>query len=421
MNTSIGIHEDTRLSQMVRDMALEGFEGPGKLQRESNEKFRWLRNLGTALWLDTGDAEAADTVWSPELEAMTTNNTLVNEVVQTGAMDGLIAYGARKIREAMPGIAAHELVIEIAFLVNAKLALSLVQKFGAHVSVELHPDLASDVGHTLTFARRYYDINPEFFYVKVPLTPEGFISARRLTEEGIPINFTLGFSARQNYLAARFSCPSFVNVFLGRLNSLVEENGLGKPENVGEKAALASYERIVELRQSDRDIHTRQIAASMRDGRQLVTLSGVDVLTMPPKVAQQYIALDVSQSDIYRRSSEDLELTLNPGEPAASDMLSCLWDVDDKFIAFVDDAVKRGDQLLKGEDLIELSQRHEVNLFHEWNDDERRKIRAKGKIQDISQWPNVPVDDLMSIAALETFAKDQIALDQRIEGLIEKM
>ncbi|HOK54574.1 MAG TPA: transaldolase family protein, partial [Armatimonadota bacterium] len=358
---------------------------------------------------------------SPELEALTTNNTLVNEVVQTGAMDGLIAYGARKIREAMPGITSHELVIEIAFLVNARLALSLVQRFGAHVSVELHPDLASDIGRTLTFARRYYEINPEYFYVKVPLTPDGYISARKLTREGIPINFTLGFSARQNYLATRFSRPRFVNVFLGRLNSLVEENNLGKPENVGEKAALASYECVVDLRKSDKDILTQQIAASMRNGQQVVTLSGVDVLTMPPKVAQQYIALDISQSDIYRRNSEDLKLDLSTSEQVEMDMLSSLWDVDDKFVAFVDDAVKHGDQLVNGEDLIELSQQHRVNLFHKWNDDERRKLRAKGKIPDISKWPNVPVDDLMSASALEAFAKDQIALDQRIENLLQKI
>ncbi|HOM72765.1 MAG TPA: transaldolase, partial [Armatimonadota bacterium] len=102
-------------------------------------------------------------------------------------------------------------------------------------------------------------------------------------------------------------------------------------------------------------------------------------------------------------------------------MLSSLWDVDDKFVAFVDDAVKHGDQLVNGEDLIELSQQHRVNLFHKWNDDERRKLRAKGKIPDISKWPNVPVDDLMSASALEAFAKDQIALDQRIENLLQKI
>jgi len=414
------MHEDTGLAQMVRDLALEGFEGPGRLQRESSEKLRWLRDLGTALWLDTGDAEAAETVWGPELEAMTTNNTLVNEVVQTGAMDGLIAYGARKIRQAMPGISSRELVIEIAFLVNAKLALSLVERFGAHVSVELHPDVASDIDRTLAFARRYYDINPEFFYIKIPLTPEGFVSARRLSEEGIPINFTLGFSARQNYLATRFSRPRFVNVFLGRLNSLVEENRLGKPENVGEKATLASCERVAEIRESKEGVHTRQIAASMRDGQQVVTLSGVDVLTMPPKVVQQYLQMNVSQSDLYRRRAEELELEFSPGEPAGSELLSCLWDVDDKFIAFVDDALERGDQILNGEDLAELSRLHQVNLFHNWNDDERLRVRAKGKIPDISQWPDVPVDDLMSVAALETFAKDQIALDQRIEDLLQK-
>ena len=131
-----------------------------------------------------------------------------------------------------------------------------------HVSVELHPDVGFDVHGTLVFARRYYAINPSHFFVKVPLTPDGFVAVRTLSCEGIPVNFTLGFSAEQNYLAALYSGPRYVNVFLGRLNQLVEENGLGEPENVGEKAALASYEAVRGLRKSQTGVFTYQIAAS---------------------------------------------------------------------------------------------------------------------------------------------------------------
>lgn len=420
MSIYAGVHEDPKLARAMRDLALEGYEGPGNPEFESREKYKWLRDMGSSLWLDTGDAAAAEKLWSRELEALTTNNTLVNQVVQTGVMDGVISYATREIRQARPDISLHDLIIEIAFLVNAKLALSLVQKFGAMVSVELHPDVGFNVARTITFGRRYYDINPDFFYVKVPLTPDGFIAARELSNEGIPINYTLGFSARQNYLATLFSRPRFVNVFLGRLNSLVEENNLGKPENVGEKAALASYEIVKSLRHADAEIPTQQIAASMRNGQQVAALAGVDVLTMPPKVAGEYLEMDITKDYVRRLSSEELHVDLDMSKPVEVAEINRLWDVDAEFIAFAQDAAKQSDQMTSGRDLIKLSIKHGVNLFYDWSEEDRRKIREKGKIPDLSQWPSAPVDDLMSISALETFAKDQLDLDRRIEELIRK-
>jgi transaldolase len=312
------------------------------------------------------------------------------------------------------------MVIELAFLVNAKLALSLVQKFGAHVSVELHPDLGFDVGRTLTFARRYYEIEPEYFYVKVPLTPDGFISVRRLSQEGIPINYTLGFSARQNYLATRFSNPRFVNVFLGRLNQVVEENGVGKAENIGEKATLASDEIVRELRQMHESIQTLQIAASLRNGKQVATLAGVDVLTIPPKAAGEYLEMDITQNDVKRMSSKDLRVDLSAGGPVMEQEINKLWEIDTVFMAFVEDAVQQADQMASGKDLVALSVRHDVNLFYPWSQEDHKKLREHGKIPKLSDWPGAPIDDLMSMSALEAFAKDQEELDKRIEGLIHK-
>ena len=61
---------------------------------------------------------------------------------------------------------------------------------------------------------------------------------------------------------------------------------------------------------------------------------------------------------------------------------------------------------------------NEVNLFRDWSAEDLAKIRDKGKIPDLSQWPGAPLDDLMSISALESFAADQTALDERIQGLV---
>jgi len=412
------VHEDMEVTRAVRELALEGYTGPKKPQFESREKYKWLREAGSRLWLDTGEHSAAEKVWSAELEALTTNNTLVNQVVQTGAMDGVISYGVRKIRDARPDISEHDLVIELAFLVNAKLALNLVREFGAHVSVELHPDTGFDVKQTLIFARRYYEINPDFFYIKVPLTPDGFISTRLLSLEGIPVNYTLGFSARQNYLAARFSRPRYVNVFLGRLNSLVEENNIGKPENVGEKATLASWEAVRNLRNSYPDIPTYQIAASIRNGKQIPLLAGVDVLTIPPKAAGEYLELDIPREDVRVHNWEELDVQLNDSGLAKVTEINTLWEISEEFISFVESAVQQADQLLSGKDLMRLADEYQVNVFRGWTGEERKAIREKGKIPDLSAWPGAPLDDLLTISALESFSKDQAALDDRIKGLI---
>ncbi len=418
MSISVDIHQDRKVVDTVRELALEGFKGPGGTDLPSREKYQWLRDVGSGLWLDTGDIEAALKVWSPELSALTTNNTLVAQVVATGAMDGVVTYGARKIREARPDISEQDLVIELAFLVNAKLALSLVERLGAHVSVELHPDVGFDVERTLIFGRRYYEINPSHFFVKVPLTPDGFIAARLLSSEGIPINFTLGFSARQNYLATRLSGPRFVNVFLGRLNQVVDVNGLGRPENIGEKATLASNELVRELRESNPEVHTLQIAASMRSGTQVASLAGVDVLTIPPKAAGEYLEMDIDRDQVRRRATSELVVHLNTDRPVESNEVNRLWEVDEAFVAFAEDAVSQANEMKDGGDLVSLSNKHGVGLFHRWSTEDRQKIQEHGKIPDTSQWPGAPLDDLMSISALESFAKDQQELDDRIKGLI---
>ena len=411
------IHGDEKLTALIRDLAVKDHQPPSGLKFDSQIKYSWLREAGGMVWIDTGDASAAEKVWAAEATALTTNNALVNQVVQTGVMDGLIAYATREIRKVAPDISEQELVYEIGFLVNARLALSLVQKFGAHVSVELHPDMAFDEAGTLAFARRYYAIDPEHFYIKVPLTEDGLLAVRTLSGENIPVNLTIGFSARQNYLAARFSNPSFVNVFLGRLNSLVEENSLGMPQNVGEKAALASDEMMKNLR-SSRSAKTRQIAASIRSGEQVATLAGVDVQTIPPQHAAEYLAMYLKKENVRYRNWRDLPVQLQANGPVQPSDFDVLWRIDEKFVSLVDDVLKKADTISSGNDLKQLSTQHEVKLFHDWTAEEREKMREQGKIPRTNDWPGIPLDTLMTMAALEFFAKDQVEVDDRIRKMI---
>lgn len=376
-----------------------------------------LNLVGTRLWLDTGNLEEASGLWRKEMSALTTNNTLANQVVQTGVLDETIQNTAKRVRELEPDISDTDLIMDIAFVVNCHIALRLVAAFGSLVSVELHPAIAHDVEKTHRYAQRYYAVNPEHFIVKIPLTPEGYCGVARARQDGIPINYTLGFSARQNYLAALLSRPNYVNIFLGRLNAVVSDNGLGDGKNVGERVTLASQAGLRELRDADATIPTHQIAASMRSARQMLSLAGVDVYTIPPKAVAEFYSQNHNPDEIQSQLGSDYPVHFISEAPLAE--LERLWTIDDTFKAFAQSLAHRGGATLSGDDLREADRDHGTRLFSGFRVEEQEEIRKAGKIPVVGRWlGRASLDDLMTEAALQSFIVDQAALDSRIRSLM---
>ena len=88
--------------------------------------------------------------------------------------------------------------------------------------------------------------------------------------------------------------------------------------------------------------------------------------------------------------------------------------MSDEFENFVN-ALVSNPQLntMQGEELAELA--NGVNLFHPFSEEDLKKIQDHGKIPDLSAWPeSISIDDLMTQSALQSFTKDQNALDERI-------
>ena len=123
----------------------------------------------------------------------------------------------------------------------------LASKFGGLVSVELHTDTAHDIKAIQYYGRRFHEICPEQFIVKVPYTAEGLIGARLLKDSGVRVNFTLEFSARENVLVTRVARPDYVNVFLGRIGAYMINNKLGDGSGAGEKAVISSQNWVTGL------------------------------------------------------------------------------------------------------------------------------------------------------------------------------
>ncbi|MEN6383625.1 MAG: transaldolase family protein [Phycisphaerales bacterium] len=388
----------------------------------SNELWQRLNQMGTELWLDTGDIAEINNLWTQDFTAVTTNNTLLNKVVQTGIYDTLITDISEILNQY--DLDDQQRKLEFAFALNAYHALRLVEKFNAFVSVEEHTDLAADVNLAVEYARRYYAICPERFIIKIPFTPAGLLATYKAGEEGIPINHTLGFSARQNYLIARIAKPKYVNVFLGRLNSFISENNLGDGLYVGEKAAIASNTVISELRHTH-STPCRQIAASIRDGRQILNLAGVNIMTMPPKAAGEFLKLKIEPEMVIDQTERNYEPVFINNSAVDKYRINNLWQVPDKLIACIDK--------LENEDLDKFTPDDILNFFIDyecgdimvrWGHKEIETSISEGKIPYIDNWKRaivenaIGIDSLMNLAGLCSFASDQKAMDERVNSIL---
>ena len=86
-----------KLEEVLHGLAFEKIKG-GSPHRDSDPLLARLKALGTEVWIDTGELEKAQEIWKDELTALTTNNTLANQVVQSGIMDKVIEDTIREIR-----------------------------------------------------------------------------------------------------------------------------------------------------------------------------------------------------------------------------------------------------------------------------------------------------------------------------------
>ncbi len=374
-----------------------------------------LVKLGTELWLDTGDVEEAEANWSSEMAALTTNNSLLNNEIQKGIYDVFITEAKSVVRE----LPEEERVKEIAFILNARHALRLASKFGGLVSVELHTETAHDIKAILNYGHRFHDICPEQFIVKVPYTAEGLIGARLLRDSGVKVNFTLGFSARENVLVTRVSRPDYVNVFLGRIGAYMIDNKLGDGSGAGEKAVISSQNWVTGL-SADNPWQTKQIAASLRNYSQLELLAGVDVFTMPPKVAAA--GHKELKGKFTSRTHENYEVNMN--DAAKDAHIEKFWEVDNKVLKLSERLAAKLPST--GQELIHIA--HEEgceDMFPSLSKEEKNFIVSDGKIPVHSRWENkiregkIAPDTLLTLAGLASFTSDQAKLDQRIRNIIE--
>ncbi len=374
-----------------------------------------LRNTGTELWLDTGDVDEAEANWSAEMSALTTNNTLLNNEIQKGFYDVFISESKSIVRD----LPHEERVKEIAFILNARHGLRLASKFGGYVSVELHTDTAHDIKAIVNYGKRFHDICPEQFIVKVPYTAEGLIGARLLKDAGVKINFTLEFSARENVLVTRLARPDYLNVFLGRIGAYMINNKFGDGTGAGEMAVIASQNWVTGL-SAENPWRTKLIAASLRNHGQLELLAGTDVYTMPPKVAAS--GRKELSGKFTSRLHENYDVSMF--DSAKGTGIEKFWEVDASILSFSERVANKVPAT--GQELISIANEEGCgDMFPFLSKEEKGFIASDGKIPVYSRWEKkisegkIAPDTLLTLAGLASFTADQVALDNRIRSIIE--
>lgn len=403
------------LKEKIRSFISEGVSEK-RVEAKPDPFWQNLIKAGTELWLDTGDMDEAAGIWSAEMTALTTNNTLLNKEIQKGIYDEYILH-AKEIVKALP---VEKQIIEIAFILNARHGLRLAKKFGGLVSVELHTDTAHDVEAAVEYGKRYHSICPDQFIVKVPYTAAGLIAARKLGMSGVKINLTLEFSARQNIMVAVISKPDYLNVFLGRVGAYFHNNGLGSGSGAGERAVLESQRWINHLSKNEKQ-SSRLIAASLRSYRQLEDLAGVDVFTMPVKLAVEGKAN--LKGNFKSRLEEIYKVDMN--QEAVKYFPEKLWEVTEKEL----NLAKSIERNMPEDENDLIDRMHKAgcgDMFPYFSDSDKMQIYEDGKIPNHEHWAGriitgeLSIDTLLNLAGLASFEKDQAQLDERIRKIITK-
>ncbi len=138
--------------------------------------------------------------------------------------------------------------------------------------------------------------------VKVPMTPAGLETGKRLTNEGIRINVTLVFSPTQAILAAEIGAY-IVSPFLGRIDD-IGADGL---------YALAEICQIYEVQ----GYQTEVLAASLRHPMHVVEAAklGADIATMPFDVFSKLVKHPLTDVGLekFNKDWQELKKQLEEG------------------------------------------------------------------------------------------------------------
>lgn len=402
-----------------------------------------VKSCGTAhIYTDTADQKELDDLLIQmedaeniylygEVDGNTTNQPLVVKVLDRFlGKDGTesIADWIQLLQKEKPHLTIQEATMLIYSIINGRLGLEVVDYYAAgriwQISLELHTSLAS---YPVASKRIGWCLNqavPNAF-VKVAFTPDhphSFLIARDLENQGVPVNFTATFSARQVVAAVLLANPHRTNVFLGRLSQGLDS------ELLGEQVVLVTQRHVHRLRET-LGVKTLNMLASIRRWQTIVLTAGCDVYTVPYPVLKAFFQQkDVGPEEIKNclqaDYSDQLAISDKVRQKIGLEKIKELYTVKPEFIEFLIElrgsaeyATIDGDGLFRRFDDAGFG-----DFFYAPSPSEWRELR-KGKLPDLDSplTGALPLDTLYSLLAIGDFANFQDRMDQSVREPIQHL
>lgn len=405
-------------------------------QLKSSSPLKALRKAGTShIYADTADIQELSEllatgdggIWE-EVDGNTANQPLVKKVLAKYLDEGDPSHWVEELRSFRKELPLEEMFPLLYAIICGRIGNDFSRSFASgrnwEVSLQLHmkllenPLAAKEVGHDLR------KMVPGAI-VKVPFTPQ-FPScvfvARDLEQEGIPVNFTSTFSARQAVMGGLLSDVSRTNIFMGRLDQGLEA------EYLGAHVCLEAQRHLVNLRKTT-GIKTQLIVASMRQGKSFFETAGCDVYTAPCKAIQEFLdQADGKMEDIPSQVDTSYEDRLGIA-PAVSNKISPesvarLYRVEAEFQEFLIEyrGTKEYAQLQDADALAKrFDQAGFKDVFYTPSTAEWEEIR-RSKIPDLDAaiTRQLPLDTLYTLMADADFEKHQAEMDRIMEDKIAR-
>lgn len=197
----------------------------------------------------------------------------IQEAVNMGVLDGVTTNPSLAMKAGATDF--EGLIYDICELVDGDVSAEVV---------------STDYDEIVEEGRRLAKIHKNVV-VKVPMIRDGVKAIKTFSNEGIPVNCTLIFSANQALVAAKAGAR-YVSPFIGRLDD-ISMNGMD---------LIASIRTIFD----NYGIETQILAASIRHPMHIVEAAeiGADVATMPFDVIDKLIKHPLTDSGLARFLSD---------------------------------------------------------------------------------------------------------------------
>lgn len=195
---------------------------------------------------------------------------------------------------------------------------------------------------------------------------------------------------------------------------------------MAEKATLTSQRVIRQLRKQKLS-SSRQIGASFREAPQIENLAGIDVMTLPPKVAGEFAGAEPSPESIIDQTNSVFDPEIDPNVDRTALRLDTLWNVIVQLVNCIENLEQENLDQFTPDDLIDFFDQNGCgDVLVRWTDSQVETSAREGKIPKIDNWRNalenkaVGLDSLMNLAGLNSFASDQEKMDNRIRDILDK-